>query len=181
MAGAGGNAIGNNRLICCDVVRGHVLDRDLLLASASVVVEPFGQHHHRSRGLVRKLQMQHRLPRHVIRSEVDIALVLVFALIACDSTERLVSKHIVPPYRVGRFPHSVKSRDGNIRPSAGCWSSSKVRDLDISGDRGTSKLSADIAAPVVTIPISEAQGDKVICANGLITVRARHRAGTAIS
>ena len=57
MAGAGGNAIGNNRLICCDVVRGHVLDRDLLLASASVVVEPFRQHHDRACRLVGKLQI----------------------------------------------------------------------------------------------------------------------------
>ena len=38
MAGAGGNAIGNNRLICRDVVRSHVLDGDLLLPSASMVV-----------------------------------------------------------------------------------------------------------------------------------------------
>jgi hypothetical protein len=37
-----GYAIRNYRLVCCDVVRGHVLDRDLLLASASVVVEPLG-------------------------------------------------------------------------------------------------------------------------------------------
>jgi hypothetical protein len=39
------DAIGDYRLICRDVVRRYVLDGDLLLASASVVVEPFGQHH----------------------------------------------------------------------------------------------------------------------------------------
>ena len=32
------DAIGNYRLICCDVVRGHVLDGDLLLSSPPVVV-----------------------------------------------------------------------------------------------------------------------------------------------
>ena len=56
-AGAGSDTLGDDRLICRDVVRGHVLDGDLLLASASVVVEPFGQHHDRPRRLVRKLQI----------------------------------------------------------------------------------------------------------------------------
>ena len=49
--------IGNYRLISCDVVRGHMLDGDLLLASAPVVVEPFGQHHDRPRRLVGELQI----------------------------------------------------------------------------------------------------------------------------
>jgi hypothetical protein len=49
--------IGDYRLICRDVVRGHVLNGDLLLASASVVVKPFGQHHDRPCRLVRKLQI----------------------------------------------------------------------------------------------------------------------------
>ena len=37
-------AICDYRLICRDVVRGHVLNGDLLLSPASVVVEPFGAH-----------------------------------------------------------------------------------------------------------------------------------------
>jgi hypothetical protein len=36
-------AVGNGCLICRDVVRGHKLHGDLLLASTAVVVEPFGQ------------------------------------------------------------------------------------------------------------------------------------------
>ena len=40
-AGAGGDAIGDDRLVCCDVVRGHMLDGDLLLAATAVMVEPF--------------------------------------------------------------------------------------------------------------------------------------------
>ena len=40
-AAACSDAIGNERLIRRDVVRGHVLDGDLLLPSASVVIEPF--------------------------------------------------------------------------------------------------------------------------------------------
>ena len=51
------DAIGDYRLICRDVVRGHVLYRDLLLTSASVVVEPFGQHHDRPCRLVGKLKV----------------------------------------------------------------------------------------------------------------------------
>ena len=51
------DAIGDYRLICGDVVRGHVLDGDLLLASASVVVEPFRQQHDRPRCLVCQLQI----------------------------------------------------------------------------------------------------------------------------
>ena len=54
---AGGDAIGNDRLICRDVVRGHMLDGDLLLAAASVVVEPFRQHHHGAGRLIRQLQI----------------------------------------------------------------------------------------------------------------------------
>jgi hypothetical protein len=53
--GAGSDTLGNDRLICCDVVRGDVLDGNLLLASATVVVKPFGQQNHRSRCLVGKL------------------------------------------------------------------------------------------------------------------------------
>ena len=37
-------AVGNYRLVSCDVVRSHMFDSDLLLPSAPVMIEPFGQH-----------------------------------------------------------------------------------------------------------------------------------------
>jgi hypothetical protein len=40
-AGAGSDTLGNDGLIRGDVVRGNVLHRDLLLPSASMVIEPF--------------------------------------------------------------------------------------------------------------------------------------------
>jgi hypothetical protein len=51
------DTIGNDCLICRDIVRGHMFDGDLLLASAPVMVEPLGQQHHRSGSLIRKLQI----------------------------------------------------------------------------------------------------------------------------
>ncbi len=50
-------AICDYRLICRDVVRGHVLNGDLLLSPASVVVEPFGQYHDRPCRLVGELEI----------------------------------------------------------------------------------------------------------------------------
>jgi hypothetical protein len=55
-AGTGVDALGDDRLIWRDVVGGDVLDGDLLLAPAPVVVAPFGQQHHRARHLVGKLE-----------------------------------------------------------------------------------------------------------------------------
>ena len=57
MASAGSDTLGNYSLIRGDVVRGNVFHRDLLLASASMVVEPFRQHHDRPCRLVGKLQI----------------------------------------------------------------------------------------------------------------------------
>jgi hypothetical protein len=53
----GSYAPGDNCLIRRDVVGGDVLHGDLLLASASVVIEPFSQHHYCPRCLVCQLQI----------------------------------------------------------------------------------------------------------------------------
>jgi len=53
--GTSSDTLGNDRLICRDVVRGHMLDGDLLLAATAMMVEPFGQQHHRPRRLVGEL------------------------------------------------------------------------------------------------------------------------------